>query len=148
MGARRSQGALRVAGLPRESVVPECLPQSRRTELVVRLSNWNRHGEMDQIQADVYLIDGLLPPGGALTDHVTRWVWPPLGLSSAYLIHSAAGLRGGYRALQPGKLPPRYTWALWQLRPGRTWSPPVLLPNQLRSADQSFGGFGQSRVAI
>ena len=119
--------ALPVAGLPGELALPEYLPQARRSEYAVRLINWNRHGDMDQIQANVYLIDGLLAPRGALPDHVSRWVFPPLGdLSSAYPIHSASRLRArGYRALHAGKLLARYGWALWRLRGGRSWSPPA-----------------------
>jgi hypothetical protein len=133
--------ALRVAGLPGELALPEYLPQARRSEYAVRLTNWNHHGETDQIQANVYLIDGLLAPRGALHDHVSRWVFPPLGaLSSAYPIHSASRFRaGGYRALHAGKLLARYGWALWRLRGGRSWSPPAAVQSPAEGLPPSSG---------
>ena len=79
--------ALRVAGLPGEVALPGCLPQARRSEFAVRLTNWDVHGETDQIRANVGLIDGLLAPRGGLPDYLGRQLFPPLGaLSRVYPI--------------------------------------------------------------
>ena len=122
--------ALRVAGLPGEVARPGCLPQARRSEFAVRLTNWDVHGETDQIRANVSLIDGLLAPRGGLPGYLGRQLFPPLGvLSRAHPVHSGSRLRsGGYRALHVGKLLARFWLALWQLRGGRSWSPPADAP--------------------
>jgi len=117
--------ALHVAGLPAEAALPGCLPQARRSEVAVRLANWNVDGEADQVRANVSLIDGLLAPRGGLPEYFGRRLFPPLrSLGDAYPLNPGSRLRAaGYRGLHAGKQLVRYALALWHLRGGRTWSP-------------------------
>jgi hypothetical protein len=123
--------ALRIASLPGDVALPGCLPQARRSKFAVQLTNWDIRGDPDQIRANVSLIDGLLAPRGGLFDYLGRQVFPPRrALNRFYpIVHSSSRLRvGGYRSLHAGKQLARYGLALWQLRGGRSWSPPVGVP--------------------
>lgn len=114
-----------VAGLPGDGAARGCLPRARRSEIAVRLANWDLRGDADQIRANVSLVDGLLAPRGGFSAYVGRQLLPPLSaLGGAYPIHPGSRFRSGaYRGLHAGKQLARYALARWQLRGGRSWSP-------------------------
>ena len=115
--------AARVAGLPAEAAPCRCRQRARRSALAVRLSNWDLRGDIDQIHANVTLIDGLLAPRDGLQDFVGRQLLWQANSSRHHL-----GLRVLDRGIHAGKLLIRYAIALWGLRRGRWWSPPVAAP--------------------
>jgi hypothetical protein len=96
--------AVPVGGLPAAALSPECRPRRRRTALATRLANWDLRGDVDQVHANVTLVDGLLTPPGDLGAFARRRV-----------------LSGGRHA---AKLGARYALAWWHVRRRRSWSPP------------------------
>ena len=113
-----------VVGLPAEAA--SCLrrPRARRSALALHLSNWELRGDIDQIHANVSLIDGLLTPRGGLSDFVSRQLFWQAKSSR----REVAVLRRLDRGIHVGKLLIRYLIALWGIRRGRWWSPPISAP--------------------
>jgi hypothetical protein len=62
--------AQQVVGVPAASLLPDSAFAEFRTRLAVRLTNWSQRGELDQLAANVDLIDGLLTP----TDDLWRFL--------------------------------------------------------------------------
>ena len=112
--------AASVVGLPVEASRHGCRPGSRRSALTVRLSNWDLRGDIDQIYANVSLIDGLLTSRDGLSDFVRRQLFWQTRSSAREI-----GPRKMDRGVHVGKLLIRFVIAFWGLRRGRWWSPPA-----------------------
>jgi hypothetical protein len=122
-----------LAGLPTSAVPPDLHPRSRRGALACRLRNWDLRGDIDQIKANVSLVDGLLSPPGELGAFVRRHVLiSPLELSKAYGVAPDSRPRiAGSHVRHAAKMSARYGLGLARLRGGRSWSP--LPPSPARS---------------
>jgi catechol 2,3-dioxygenase-like lactoylglutathione lyase family enzyme len=86
-----------------------------RARRAVALTNWTRRGSVDQVAANVTLVDGLLAPWRGLPAFFRRQLAP-----------RGEGVwlrRSGAAALHGGKLAARYLIALWMTRAGRRWAP-------------------------
>jgi hypothetical protein len=114
-----------VAGLPAGALAAAWPPQGRRAALAWRLGNWDQRGDVDQIRANVTLVDGLLTPPSDLGAFVRRHVLTRTAfLIEAYDVMPDDRWRvarlGAWHAM---KTCARYAVALWGLRRGRHWSP-------------------------
>jgi hypothetical protein len=114
----------RLVGVPAASLLSERSP-SRRTRTATRLANWTVTGAVDQVSANITLVDGLLSPAGGGGEFVRRALLPPASrIDSMYrLPRGARGRRTFWRLAHVPKLLLRYTFALWQVRGGRSWMP-------------------------
>jgi hypothetical protein len=65
-----------VVGVPASSLVPVEAP-SVRERTAARLANWTQTGEIDQLTANVALVDGLLGARHGLGAFVRRQLWIP-----------------------------------------------------------------------
>jgi Uncharacterised nucleotidyltransferase len=112
-----------VAGLPASSTTIR--PRSRRAALAWRLRNWDQRGDVDQIRANVTLVDGLLAPREDLGAFARRHVLAPSPfLTEVYGVSPDARVpMAGWRAWHAMKTAGRYGAAFWGLRRGRWWSP-------------------------
>jgi hypothetical protein len=97
----------------------------RRTTLAVRLANWNLSGDIDQIKANVTLVDGLLAPKGTIGAFVRRHLLLSRErLEDYYHLPPRAGLRRlVWKVVHPPKTLLRYAVALATLLRRRSWSP-------------------------
>jgi hypothetical protein len=122
-----------IAGLPTSAVSAESRPRGRRAALACRLRNWDLRGDVDQIKANVSLVDGLLSPRADLGAFVRRHVLlRPLELSEAYGVPPDSRRRVAmWRLWHVAKMGARYGLALTHIRGGRSWSP---LPGSLLGA--------------
>jgi hypothetical protein len=111
--------------LPVSALTASMRPRGRRAALAWRLRNWDQRGDVDQIRANVTLVDGLLTPPSDVGAFVRRHV-----LTRAPFLVEAYGVSpddrwgvarlGAWHAM---KTCARYAVALWSLRRGRHWSP-------------------------
>jgi putative nucleotidyltransferase-like protein len=123
--------AVPVAGLPTEATPAGCRPRARRSQIAARLTNWDLSGDIDQIHANVALIDGLLAPRGGLPAFLRRQVFRPAGppARSSSLAPESRSRAVGLAALHAAKMLVRSLLAFWRLRHKRSWSaPPAVLP--------------------
>ena len=121
-----------VVGLPTTAISAVLHPRTRRGALACRMRNWDLRGDVDQINANVTLVDGLLSPrlqlGAFLRRHV---ILPQLELSKTYGVAPDSRLRvARWRAWHAAKMIVRYVLGLARLTGGRSWSP---LPASLES---------------
>jgi hypothetical protein len=106
--------AERVVGVPAARLLPVSAATDRRTRTAVALASWSGAGELDQLAANVTLVDLLLSPPRGLTPSLQRHV-----LLSAGRIESTYDLRPGpsvrrraWRLLHPPKMALRYALGL------------------------------------
>jgi hypothetical protein len=114
-----------IAGLPASALPASTRPRGRRAALAWRLRNWDQRGDVDQIWANVTLVDGLLTPPSDLGAFLRRHV-----LTRAPFLREAYGVSpddrwriAGLGSWHAVKTCARYAAALWALRRGRRWSP-------------------------
>jgi Uncharacterised nucleotidyltransferase len=114
----------RLVGVPSASLLSRPA-RSRRTMTATRLANWTVTGELDQVSANVTLVDWLLAPPGGGRAFARRTLLPPARRIDAMygLTADAAGRRAFWRLAHVPKLLLRYAIALWRLRGGRSWMP-------------------------
>lgn len=114
-----------VAGLPAEALPASASRRGRRAALACRLRNWDLRGDVDQIKANVTLVDGLLTPQSGLAEFARRHLLVPTSyLTEVYgVAPDASASASSWRAWHVGKTAVRYALALWGLRGGRSWSP-------------------------
>jgi hypothetical protein len=102
-----------LVGLPIDgafAALPQLGALARRA---VRLTNWTRRGSLDQLAANVTLVDGLLTPPRGLCAFFSRQLTP----------QGEDAWRRGAGALHCAKLCARYLIALWMTRRGRRLAP-------------------------
>lgn len=121
-----------VVGLPTTAISAALRPRTRRGALACRMRNWDLQGDVDQINTNVTLVDGLLSPrqqlGAFLRRHV---VLSRLELSKTYGVAPDSSLRvARWRAWHAAKMIMRYVLGLARLTGGRSWS---ALPASLES---------------
>lgn len=71
-GARVAE---RVVGLPAAAIVPTDGRPRPTERLAARLANWNQVGEVDQLTANIALVDGLLGSRSQLGAFIRRRIW-------------------------------------------------------------------------
>lgn len=100
-------------------------PLGWRSRTAVRMANWTVTGGLDQIGANLTLVDWLLAPRGGGWPFVRRALIPsPAQISSMYgLPPSAVWRRAFWRLAHGPKLLLRYLIALWSVRRSRSWMP-------------------------
>jgi hypothetical protein len=114
-----------LAGLPSQAMLNSARKAGRRASLACRFRNWDLRGDVDQIKANVNLVDGLLTP----RSDVGRFARRHLLVSTSYLtqvygVDPGATLRVAlWRCWHLTKTCLRYTLGLWGVRGGRYWSP-------------------------
>jgi hypothetical protein len=113
-----------LVGLPPTTIATGLRPRTRRGALACRLRNWDLRGDVDQIHANVSLVDGLLSPRQQLGAFLRRYViLAPLELSTTYGFPPDSRLRVAcWRAWHPVKMIVRYVLGLARLTGGRSWS--------------------------
>jgi hypothetical protein len=100
-------------------------PARWRSRTAVRMVNWTVTGDLDQIGANLTLVDWLLAPRGGGWPFVRRVLVPPAAqISAMYRLPAAASWkRVFWRLAHCPKLLARYLIALWTVRRGRSWMP-------------------------
>lgn len=114
----------RLVGVRADAIV-SARPARWRSCTAVRMANWTVSGDLDQIGANLTLIDWLLaPPGGGWAFVRRVLIPPPAQISAMYGLAPSAVLRRTFWRLAHGpKLLVRYLIALWKVRCGRSWVP-------------------------
>jgi len=114
-----------LAGLPAHALPGSVCRRGRRAALAGRLRNWDLRGDIDQIKANVTLVDGLLTPRHDVRAFVRRHLLVPTSfLTQVYGVAPQASLRVAlWRAWHLTKTCLRYALGLWGVRGGRYWSP-------------------------
>ncbi len=114
----------RLVGVRADAIV-SARPARWRPCTAVRMANWTVSGDLDQIGANLTLVDWLLAPPGGSWPFVRRVLIPPAAQISAMygLAPSAVWRRVFWRLAHCPKLLIRYTIALWRVRRGRSWVP-------------------------
>lgn len=109
-----ARAAERVAAVPAARVLPPEARDTTRPRLAVRLASWTGDGEIDQLAANVRLVDLLLSPPGGMGPSLRRHVFvTPRRLGEIYRLPEGASLRRGlWRALHPAKIGLRYLLGL------------------------------------
>jgi Uncharacterised nucleotidyltransferase len=117
-------GLERLVGVRAEAIVPS-RPARWRSRTAIRMANWTVTGNLDQIGANLTLVDWLLAPPGGGWSFVRRVLIPPSAQISAMygLSPSAVWRRAFWRLAHCPKLLVRYLIALWKVRRGRSWTP-------------------------
>ncbi len=119
-----ADGLERLVGIRAKAIVSS--PPARwRSRTAIRMTNWTVTGDLDQIGANLTLVDWLLAPRGGGWSFVRRVLIPPTAqLSAMYgLAPSAVWRRAFWRFAHGPKLLVRYLIALWKVRRGRSWMP-------------------------
>lgn len=114
----------RLVGIPAAALLSE-RPATRRTRAATRLANWTVTGDLDQVGANIALVDLLLAPL-ASSGHLARRALLPPGarIATMYGLPPGARWRLAFWRLAHGpKLLLRYAIALWRVRGGRSWMP-------------------------
>ncbi len=70
--AAAALAAERAVGIPASALVPEYALRRRRPRLAAALSSWNQVGELDQLAANVAVVDALLSPAAELRHFARR----------------------------------------------------------------------------
>lgn len=119
-----AEGLERLVGVEAEAIVSS-RPSRWRSRTAIRLANWTVTGDLDQIGANLTLVDWLLAPPGGTWPFVRRVLIPPKAqLAAMYgLGPSAVWRRAFWRIAHCPKLLARYLIALWTVRGGRSWMP-------------------------
>jgi hypothetical protein len=119
-----AEGLERLVGV-RAAAIVSARPSRWRARTATRMANWTVTGDLDQIGANLTLVDWLLTPPGGGWAFVRRVLIPPKAqLSAMYgLAPSAVWRRGFWRFAHCPKLLVRYLIALWRVRRGRSWMP-------------------------
>jgi hypothetical protein len=88
------------------------------------MRNWDLRGDVDQIHANVSLVDGLLSPRQQLGAFLRRYVVPSrLELAKTYGFAPDSRLRVAcWRVWHPIKMIVRYVLGLARLTGGRSWT--------------------------
>jgi hypothetical protein len=95
-----------VTGAPATAWLGSASVRTRRTLLAARLADWRQTGDLDQMAANISLVDGLLAPEGRGRAAAERQLSPDGGVAPAHV----------------SKMLARYAAALWRLRRGRRWA--------------------------
>jgi hypothetical protein len=113
-----------LVGLPTTTISTAFHPRTRRGALACRMRNWDLRGDVDQIHANVSLVDGLLGPRQQLGAFLRRYVIPSrLELAKTYGFAPNSHLRVAcWSAWHPVKMIVRYVLGLAHLTDGRSWS--------------------------
>lgn len=122
--AAAADGLERLVGIGAEAIVSP-RPARWRSRTAIRMANWTVTGDLDQITANLTLVDWLLAPPGGGWSFVRRVLIPPTAqLSAMYgLAPSSLWKRAFWRLAHCPKLLVRYLIALWKVRRGRSWMP-------------------------
>jgi hypothetical protein len=117
-------GLERLVGVAADAIV-STRPAGWRPCTAIRMANWTVTGDLDQIGANLTLVDWLLAPPGGGWSFVKRVLIPPTAQISAMygLSPSAVWRRAFWRFAHCPKLLVRYLIALWRVRRGRSWMP-------------------------
>lgn len=108
--------AERTVGVPAaELMTPVSLGQLPR--LAMRMANWTGTGELDQVTAEITLVNMLLAPVADLPEMARRHVFISAGRTEDYydLPPDADARRRFWQVAHPAKLLVRYVWALLRL---------------------------------
>jgi hypothetical protein len=119
-----------LVGVPSRSLLSEP-SASWRTRTANRLANWTVTGDLDQVGANLTLVDFLLSPPGGGRSFARRSLFPPTAqIASMYRLPATARWRQAFWRLVHGpKLLLRYSIAIWRVRGRRRW---VDLPAAVR----------------
>lgn len=119
-----ADGLERLVGIRAKAIISS-RPARWRCRTAIRMANWTVTGDLDQIGANLTLVDWLLAPPGGGWSFVRRVLFPPSAqLSAMYgLAPSAIWKRAFWRLAHGPKLLVRYLIALWKVRRGRCWMP-------------------------
>ena len=122
--AAAAAGLERLVGVRADAVVSS-RPAGWRSRTAVRMANWTVTGGLDQIGANLTLVDWLLAPRAGGWSFVRRVLIPPSAqISSMYRLPPSAVWRRTFWRLAHGpKLLVRYLVALWKVRRSRSWMP-------------------------
>lgn len=112
-----------LAGVPRTALLPP-LRSARRIQMATRLANWDLSGDIDQIYANITLVDGLLTPRGQLRDYARRHLLIRSDvLDDYYALAPGPSLRrAAMHVLHPPKMLLRYALAAVRVRLRGRWS--------------------------
>jgi hypothetical protein len=103
--------AERLVGLPARQLGLDG-DRSRRQRRAARLANWCLRGDVQQMHANVKLVDWMLTPPAGRVEYIRR-----------HLLRRTPGQPALVQALHSCKLLARYGLALWAIRGGRSWAP-------------------------
>jgi hypothetical protein len=114
-----------LVAVPFSDVLTGAALLGRRTSRAVRLANWTRSGDPNQVIANVALVDALLAPPVELGSFVRRRLLPR---AAAMRERCGCSRRARLRAILDSavhlpKLAVRFSLALWATRARRSWSP-------------------------
>jgi Uncharacterised nucleotidyltransferase len=125
----------RLVGIPAAAMLSGPSPP-RRARLATRLADWTVSGDLDQVGANITLVDWLLSPPGHGWAFTRRTLLPPSSrINSMYGLGDGAHSRRALWRLAHGpKLLLRYLIALWRIRGGRRWAQ---IPNPGRSQSRA-----------
>jgi hypothetical protein len=103
-----------LVGIPAEAVVPEDDAPRRRGRMAARLANWDQSGELDQLAANIALVDALLGSRRQLGAFVRRRVWlPRTEIAAMYELPDPDGLKArAWRVAHVPKLGTRFVLGL------------------------------------
>jgi hypothetical protein len=123
-----------LAGLPSQALPTSARKLGRRASLARRFRNWDLRGDVDQIKANVNLVDGLLTPRADVGTFARRHLLVSTAyLTQVYGVEPDATRRVAlWRVWHLAKTCLRYALGLWGVRGGRYWSP---APATLDAAD-------------
>jgi hypothetical protein len=126
-------------GLPRRSLLSSADRASWRQRTAIRLANWEGTGNLDQVYANVTLVDGLLTPRGGGRQFARRALIPPgAKVEQMYGLGRAAGWKKlWWRWAHGPKIVVRYLIAMWRIRRGRHWI--SSLPSEHHVGDRPKG---------
>lgn len=112
--------AEKLVGLPAGRITSLPLASSIRSDLAERLVDWTIHGSLDQVHANVTLVDWLLTPPGAHGAFARRTLFPSrAAVCDLYrLDDDAEHLVRMWQVLHGPKLLLRYLAALWAIKGG------------------------------
>ncbi|MDX6637853.1 MAG: hypothetical protein QOJ01_1364, partial [Solirubrobacterales bacterium] len=108
----------RVVGVPARALVPERALGWTTPRLAARLANWSQVGDLDQLAANLGLVDALLSPPAELRHFVRRRLYVSRReIEDMYDLKPSARLRvGAMRLVHAPKLALRYAAGLWGAR--------------------------------
>lgn len=119
------QVAETVAGVPFKQLTSLPLAGTLRSGMAERLTDWTIHQSIDQVGANVTLVDWLLCPPGGQRDFVRRSLFPPHHtIRRMYQLDDDATFSALLWQVAHGpKILMRYGAAVWAIRGKRRWAP-------------------------
>jgi hypothetical protein len=119
------QVAQTVAGVPFKRLTSLPLAGTLRSGMAERLTDWTIHKSIDQVGANLTLVDWLLCPPGGQRDFVRRSLFPPQEtIRRMYRLDDDATFSPLLWQVAHGpKILLRYSAAMWAIRGKRRWTP-------------------------